>query len=167
MNHYESTIFFRENTIHPLSLSRIRNLPPKFTMNPREEYKFTIFFAKSLWIHYLPRINLGFMIFFAKSLWIHYLCCEIILNSLLRMQIHRFFCEFTIFYIFSLLSSLSSSPTDYVSTFISVESLSLSRIDYEFTIFTRFHHRFPECTLNSLSISRFFYEFTICFTKWL
>ena len=103
MNHYESTNFFRENTIHLLSLSRIRNLPPKFTMNPREEYKFTIFFAKSLWIHYLPRINYGFMIFFAKSLWIHYLCCEIILNSLLLMQIHRFFCEFIIFYIFSLL----------------------------------------------------------------
>ena len=96
LNHYESTIPFRENTIHPLSLSRIRNLPPKFTMNPREEYKFTIFFAKSLWIHYLPRINYGFMIFFAKSLWIHYLCCEIILNSLLLMQIHRFFCEFII-----------------------------------------------------------------------
>ena len=40
------TFFFRENTIHPLSLSCIRNRSPKFTMNPREEFKFTIFFAK-------------------------------------------------------------------------------------------------------------------------
>ena len=80
LNHYELTNFFRDNTFHPLSLSCIRNCSPKFTMNPREEFKFTIFFAESLWIYFIPWINYGFMIFVVESLWIYYLCCKIILN---------------------------------------------------------------------------------------
>jgi len=76
------------------------------------------------------------------------------------------------------MTSLSPSPIDYISTIISVKSISLSRIGYEFTIYTRFHHRFPELLpdffMNSRSVSRndykctisqIYYDFTHCFRK--
>ena len=169
LNHYELAIFFNENTVDPLSMSCIHNFLCKFTINPRKDYKI----AKSLWIHTLFR-KLTFNSFFLQilyqlrefimnllelwhplnSLWLHYL---FIIFPLIRVYIINWPC-FREDFLYSIsfreltMTSLSSSSIDYVSTIISVESLSLSRIDYEFTIFTRFHR---------------FYEFTICFTKWL
>ena len=99
LNHYELTIFFHENTVDPLSMSCIHNFLCKFTINPRNDYKFTIFFVKSLWIHIHFR-KLTFNSFFLQ---IHYQLREFImnllelwhpLNSLWLHYLFIFFCLF-------------------------------------------------------------------------
>jgi len=129
----------------------------------------SIFFAKSLWIHYLPRINYGFIIFFAKSLWIHYLGCEIILNSLLRMQIHRFFANspsFTFFHYYDFTIFFANRLCIYfhfrwITIFVANRlwiyylyeiPSSFSRMYFKFTIyfaiFLWIHYLFHEMTIN-------------------
>ena len=78
--HFEFTIpspeslcfLFREITICFAISSRIKFLP-------RNNYEFTLFFAISLWFHYLLR---DFAMNTAKSLWFHYLLPEITMNTL-------------------------------------------------------------------------------------
>ena len=60
---FEFTIFFANS--------------PWIPFFPRNHYKFTILFPKSLWIHY----------FFAKSIWILYLLRDFTLNSLFFPEI--------------------------------------------------------------------------------
>ena len=158
--HFEWTVF-PANTTTSLCASWI---------NYGKYYRFVIFVIQKLWIHYLlrksnmnafsfwriyylwrvfltnsstfSRIHFEFTINFAKSLWIHYLRCEIILNSLSCMRIYRLFCKFIIFY----------TNSRWIIFFVNSESI---------------YYLLREDTLNSLSISQIYYEFTIFFANWL
>ena len=120
--------------------------------------KSTIFFAKSLWIHYRSR---KFTILLANSPWIHFFSRDhyeyifIFFVYSLSSHVLWFFYEFTIFFAISLwihvfpeinMNSLSAP----LNPFISAKSLWI-------------HFLLGDITLNSLSFSRNQFEFIICF----
>ena len=130
--------WFREFTLNSLSYSR-------------NQYKITIFFAISLWIYSIFRIQYLFCEFTLnprsfsnhydfdmKSLWNHYAFTIFFTFSL---RIHHLFRECTICF---------------------ANSLWFHYLLRDFSLNSLF---FPEFTFNSLSASRFQYEFTISFAN--
>ena len=132
---------FREFTLNRSAISLWIYCPSLFlydlTMNPLSvtqlHYKFTVFIAIWRWIHFLFANSLLIDIEFTISSRIHYLFRELTINSLS-------FREFSMIWLWI--------------HYLFANSL---WFDYEFTIFWRIH---SDLTMNPLSFSRFDYEFT-------
>ena len=119
---------------------------------------------------FFPRIISEFNIYFANSIWID-------LQSTIPLAESRW-----IYYPFHFITvnTLTASGFYYVFTICFTNSLSVSRMNDEFTMnslsFSRFHFKltisfpkslwmhycFREINMNSQSASRFYYVFTIC-----
>ena len=175
-NHFGSIIFFANFLWIHLFL--------EITMN------FTIWSAKSLWlhcqlrecaidplsfspIHSLLTIHYGFtiffanshgtIIFFAKKVTIHNLCLEWTINWLSITQIHYdFIITLNSLLITRIKYSLSFSRNNCEFT---IDPLFSSQISYEFTLpFASrlgFHYKFLKLTINSLSVTWYQYRFII------
>ena len=115
----------------------------------KDNYKCTIFFANSPWMHYFSLIHCEFAIFITNSILIQYLFLRIHFKCTfvfaVSLWIHYLFREFTI------------------------KTLSYSRNHFECTIFFDNSiwqlYLFRESTMNSLSFSQINYEFTIFFAN--
>ena len=134
--------FFREINLDSQSASQF-------------DFEFTIFFPKSLSIHYFLQNQFGFTICFAISLWIH----SIFSNSLSVLRIHL---ESTILFKplwFWYEITMKSLWIHYLLHAFNKNSSSFSRMHYLFRKFSMNSLFFPEFTLNSLSASLFQYEY--------
>ena len=188
-SHFEFTIFSRIHFQFPLlfiysliipfefSLLWIHHMIREFTFNSRIHFEF-IFFS---------RIHFQSSLFFANTLtiqfefsllWIHHMFREFTFNFLSSSQIHLQFplnsvrYEFIICFATSLsiheftLNSFSfansQSPLRIYNLLCEFTSnlLSISRINFEFFIFTRIHFKFTIYYKNSLWISSLHREFT-------
>ena len=157
----------------------------------RFPFEYTIFFSKSLWIHY----------FFAKSIWIYYLLRDFTIISLSGSRIHLestfspnqyelticFAIPLWIHYHFREITmntlSLTLSRIDFLFREFCMNSLSVSAIHYlflEFTIMNSLwyhyettmksiwiHYLFRDSTMNSLSFSRNHYKYIFLFANFL
>ena len=150
---FESTFFFANS----LSFTRIHL---ESFLLPRSRDKFTIFFAISLWIHYL------FRQLTKNLLWIYYLLRDFTKNLSSFSRILYLFREFFMNSLSSL-NSHSFSRIHYLFREFTLNSLSFLRNHDEFI--NRFilslwiKYLLRDFTMNRLSFSWFHYEFTIYF----
>ena len=130
----------RDSSLNSLSFYEIHYLFHEFSMSSLSaslfHFEFTIFFSKSLWIHYLFR-----------KLTFHYLW-NFSLNSLYFSRIHL---ESTLFRKITM-DSLSPSQFHYEVTIFFTNSIWI-------------HYFIPKITMNTLFFSRNQYLITICFAN--
>ena len=138
-------------------------------------YKFIIYFANSIWIHYHFWEFYMNTLFFTRS---HY---EFIFFIAYWVQIHVMFREFTIDFANVPLSSKNSLSSrihyHYLFwlwiyylfrkfTFLFANSLSFSRLNYKFTFFFKeFTIYFANQVRILVVVSRIFYKFTLFFAN--
>ena len=120
----------------------------------KDNYKCTIFFANSPWMHYFSLIHCEFAIFITNSILIHYLFCEFTINA---HSFSRFLFEFTIFFANSLwMYCLHREFT--------IKTLSYSRNHFECTIFFDNSiwqlYLFRESTMNWRPVMRILYGYS-------
>ena len=110
---------------------------------PRYGYDFTINFLIWLWVHYLFRDLIIHR--FANSLWFDYEFTILFAYSIWILVVSRILCKNTSFFT----KSLSILYTFHIFT---MNLLSFSRLDYEFTIFSWILY---DLTMKSLSFRVF------------
>ena len=160
LNHY----LFRELTLNSLFFERNYYISIIFSWFHYLFHKFSISYAKTLWIHFFSRIHYTFTIVFA----ITYRSIIISVNSLLfsrftidPFSIPRIDYIFTIIFANSLLFSrftmdpFSFPRIDYIFTIIFANSLLFSRFSMDPFWFPRIDYIFTNIFANSLLFSRF------------
>ena len=124
---------------------------------PRNHYRFTIYFAISIWIHYLiPEITMNTLFFSRNEIWIHNLLRNLTLNSLSSFRNHY---QYNIYLQNQFWFTICFAISLWIHSIFS-NSLSVLRIHLESTILFKPLWFWYEITMKSLWIHYLLHAFT-------